>query len=172
MIDARAAGTQQPLYAAMTAVGAAFLFKVSKTPQGEWLAHGVKPFTLVPSPGEKTAGTTARARAPIWRAASCGWSTRRAAAWALTGSPSRPGWRATHWTCRCGAALEGAAASSTAQRACLLFAVRPSAQAIRKGTFKLEPAALDLTYWVPMLENKPLIRQCADLGQAVGMARC
>ena len=49
--------------------------------------------------------------------------------------------------------------------------VRVIPKAIRKGKFEVDPAHLDLTYWVPVFEGNPAIRQCADLGQAVGMAR-
>lgn len=43
--------------------------------------------------------------------------------------------------------------------------------AIEAGRFVCDPAVLEVTYWPATIDSDPLVRQCADMGQAVGMAK-
>ncbi|GLI71643.1 hypothetical protein VaNZ11_016917 [Volvox africanus] len=143
MVDGAVAGKKQALYVAMTSKGKAFLFRVSMKKK-KWVAHGIKAFEVHPPPGENTKHTNCEgARAYL----------ENGQLWMEYGS--RGGLtedrkeRITPWIAR----------------------VPLDIKAIRKGTFKVDPAKLDVTYWPETLDNDPHVRQCADMGQAVGMAR-
>ena len=43
--------------------------------------------------------------------------------------------------------------------------------AVRAGTFVCDPASLPVTHWPPTIDNDPLVRQCADMGQHIGLER-
>ncbi|GIL88348.1 hypothetical protein Vretifemale_16313 [Volvox reticuliferus] len=142
MVDGGAAGKKQPLYVAMTSKGKAFLFRVSMK-RKKWVAHGVKMFQVHPPAGENSAHTNCEgARAYL----------ENGQLWMEYGS-------------RGGLVREGKVRSPWVARVPL------DIKAIRKGTFKVDPEKLDVTYWPETLDNDPWVRQCADLGQAVGMAR-
>ncbi|KAG2441932.1 hypothetical protein HXX76_003537 [Chlamydomonas incerta] len=142
MVDAKVTGKKQPYYFAMTSIGDAWMFKISKRKK-KWAAHGVHPFKVAAPPGANTAQTNCEgARAYVENGQL--WLEYASRGGRHQGQPVAP-WVVRHPL---------------------------DVKAIRKGTFTVQPASLtDVTYWPSTVGGNPDVRQCADLGQAVGMAR-
>ncbi|GFR45974.1 hypothetical protein Agub_g7446 [Astrephomene gubernaculifera] len=142
MIDPAVTGKKQPLYVAMQSNGKAFLFRLSKK-KDKWVAHGVKTFTVRPPAAIAAASLTncEGARAYVE-------GGRLFMEYGNRGG-RQDGKQLTPWVAR-----------------------HPlDIKAVRKGKFQVEESALEVTYWPAALDGDPDVRQCADMGQAVGMAR-
>ncbi|KXZ52384.1 hypothetical protein GPECTOR_9g428 [Gonium pectorale] len=141
MVDAGVAGKKQPLYCAMTSAGKAWLFKLSMKKK-KWVAHGVKAFEVPPPVGNEASGTNCEGARAYMEDGKL-WLEYANRGGRQDGVPLKP------WVARTPLDI----------------------RAIRKGEFEVDPAAMDVTYWPESIDNDPDVRQCADIGQAVGMAR-
>jgi hypothetical protein len=110
----------------------------------KWVAHGVKSFEVPQPAGENPEHTNCEG-ARAYLEDGCLW-LEYASRGGLTDDGSQP---ITPWVAR----------------------VPLDIKAVRKGRFEIDPARLDVTYWPATLDNDPRVRQCADIGQAVGLAR-
>ncbi|KAG2451620.1 hypothetical protein HYH02_003401 [Chlamydomonas schloesseri] len=142
MVDAKVTGKKQAYYFAMTSVGDAWMFKISKRKK-KWVAHGVHQFKVSAPPGANTAHTNCEGGRAYMEGGQL-WLEYASRGGRRKGQPVAP-WVVRHPL---------------------------DIKAIRKGTFAINLASLkDVTYWPPTVGGNPDVRQCADLGQAVGMAR-
>lgn len=112
------------------------------TRRARFVAHAVKPFRVVTPPGEN-------AKATNCEGARC--FVDNGQLWLEYGSRggTRQGQPVSPWVVRCPF----------------------DPKAVQNGTFAVDPSSLERTYWAATIDNDPLVRQCADMGQAVGMAR-
>lgn len=128
-------------YITMTSIGDAWMFKVSMYGDS-WIAHHVRPFKLLP-PAHAPPGDT---------------NCEGARAFVENGSLY----------------LEyGSRGGSNEGKQIMPWCARMplDLQAIDDGTFVCDPAQLEVTYWPPAIDGDPLVRQCADMGQAIGLAK-
>lgn len=143
------AGSDVPMYITMASCGDAFLFKVSLV-DGTFVAHSVSPFKLVPPviPDRPVIETNCEgARAYVdGGLLYLEYASRGGIGYTQLEDGTKPA--LVPWVARTPLDLS----------------------AIQAGTFAPDPTALDVSFW-PVVDGDATVRQCADLGQAVGLAK-